>query len=160
MIKIDELKEAISSFDNISDMNVTDKGVRFKYQGINTIANTYEGDNVAFNKIDVMNSFKSPELFESKVAGEKIAEVVNMTSMTPSKTTYIHLGEEGGAFVCRNIFSDKLNTLKYDDEVSKERFLANLRVVILGMMLENYNCFYDIKEEASKLIEGLSDESK
>ncbi|EPS1148497.1 hypothetical protein ACVBRP_001181 [Klebsiella pneumoniae] len=160
MIKIDELKEAISTFDDVSDLNVSNKGVNFKYQGVQTIINTCESDKISANKIIVMNSFKSPESIDSKIMGEKIAEIVNMTSLSPAKTTYVHFPDDGGAFFFRNIFSDKLNALEYNDDVSRRLFLSNLKVVLLGMMLENYNCFYDVKEEASKLCEALNDESK
>lgn len=160
MIKINELEETISTFDDVSDIDVNNKGVTFKYQGVHTIVNTYEGDSVSSNKIVVMNSFKSPESIDSKLAGEKLAELVNMTSLSPAKTTYVHFSDEGGAFICRNIFSDKMNTLKYDDDFSRKIYISNLKVVILGMMLENYSCFYDIKAEASRLSEGQGDESK
>ncbi|HBR0964228.1 hypothetical protein SE915_12705 [Klebsiella pneumoniae] len=160
MIKIDELKEAISTFDDISDMDIVKDGVSFKYQGVLTIASTYEGDKVSSNKLCVMNSFKSPSNLPDKNVGEKIAEMVNLKSKFPAKVVYVHISDDSGAFVCKNIFSDKLNALGDKDGERRDLFLSNLKVVILGMMLENYSSFYDIKNEMAMLVGEGGNENK
>lgn len=161
MISLDDLKEAVLLLDDVSDVEkTTDTNVAFKCKGIPTALSTYEGDKIASVKLCLMNTFKAPKGVSTKRMGENLADIINIKSLLPVKVIHFQSPDDQGAFIFRNIFTDKLNELSKSKKIGRESYIINLKVLILGLMLENLASLQEVRAELNNILDGASNEKK
>lgn len=159
MIKIDEVKEVLSAWDNIKDIQVSSSRIDFKYNDSTFSLSVRDKDEVVASKMILFNAFRSPKKFVTINEGDKIAEKTNLVSNSPCKVVYVGVKDDDGIFLTRNVFTDKLDTFPDVEEIGDLR-RANLKVLILGMMLENYACYRDIETSINTMAGEDENESK
>ncbi|HDT3266373.1 TPA: hypothetical protein QHM59_001767 [Enterobacter ludwigii] len=158
MIELNEVKEAVSSITDVSKLKDTDYGITFYYREAFTDLRLYAKESMISARIEVTNSFKSPHEFNNDFDAEGVAKVVNLTTETPCKTIFIESKNSIGAFIIRNISSDKLDVFA-EGKIKEDSRSRNLKLTIMKMMLENFACYKELRVVVDKYKSGAKSES-
>lgn len=157
MFEIEEIKDAVEAIRGVTKISVDGKTISFYYGESFTLLKIAEKDSMTSSKMEVTNSFKSPiDLTQADKSGEAVAEHVNLITDTPCKVVFVKIKNSNGAFIVRNMFTDKLDDFSDDNKGTNLR-KSNLKILILAMMLENYACY---KELATELEKGFGEALK
>lgn len=165
MIKLNELESVLLEMENVSDVKVIKDSINFKYNNGGISLTVQDKSNFIESRMILMSVFRSPKKFESTNEGDKIAEKTNLNTLTPCKVIYVEpemSGDGDGFFLMRNVFTDKLNNFADIDAINSSEKVrkANIKILILAMMIENNVCYKDINANISATYSEAEDESK
>lgn len=150
MFEMEEIKDAVETIGDVTKISIDGKTISFYYGDSFTLLKIAEKDLMTSSKMEVTNTFKSPiDLAQADKSGEAVAEHVNLITDTPCKVVFVNIKNSNGAFIVRNIFTDKLDDFSEDNKGTKLR-KSNLKILILAMMLENYACYKELAKEMEK----------
>ncbi|MDM2932026.1 hypothetical protein [Citrobacter sp. Cu233] len=158
MIELKEVKKSLSSVNEVSKLKDTDYGISFYYKEAFTDLRVYAKESMISSRIEISNSFQSPHDFNSVFDADSIAKVVNLTTTTPCKTIFVESKNSNGAFIIKNISSDKLDVFA-EDNLSEDMLSNNLKLTIFKMMLENFACYKDLRVVVDKYKAGAQSEN-
>lgn len=113
-----------------------DNDIRFKKAGDFFSLSILDGDKVATTKLGLMKLLSVEE--NKKKVAEKTAVTVNLSNIIPCKVSYVDIDSKKGMFVILNIFTDKLDY--FEKEMPQEEKLNKIRILLLSMIIEVYNC--------------------
>ncbi|ENJ7288187.1 hypothetical protein [Enterobacter hormaechei] len=158
MIELKEVKKALSSIDEVTKLKDTDYGISFYYKEAFTDLRVHAKEPMISSRIEVSNSFQSPLDFNSVSDADGIAKVVNLTTATPCKTIFIGSKNSNGAFIIKNISSDKLDIFSEGSQ-NEDMRSNNLKLTIFKMMLENFACYKDLRVVVDNYKSGAQSEN-
>lgn len=158
MIELNEVKKALSSISDVSKLKNTEYGISFYYKEAFTDLRVYPKESMISSRIEISNSFKSPLEFNSVSDADSVAKVVNLTTATPCKTIFTESKNSNGAFIIKNISSDKLDFFSEGSQ-NEDMLSRNLKLTIFKMMLENFACYKDLRDVVNKYKSGAQSEN-
>ena len=156
MITKKDLEEALLEIEGTKILSDGDNVLYFSKGGNRFHIVTFSAPNSSFINVKMTKVIKIPdEKTISPTIINNACNRVNLINGTPSTVIYIPQEEEDGIdhrIYFSNIYSDKLDNLKKTD--SKEELKINIKIIILGMILDLYitsndvmKMIYELKEE-------------
>jgi len=158
MITIKKLEEALREMHDIEVMknssNKKIKSILFSKKDDRFTLTLLEPDAISTTKIKLTKVVLHPNHKRVKRKDAELVEAsVNLTLENPCKVVYVYQdnNQDSGFFVIDNIFTDKLDY--FTTKESEEKITEDLKILILGMIIEIFRCMQAIKKEADDIDE-------